>query len=151
MSITMVYTQLRLYNREKIQYFAYSHVLEKYFSDFNNNSKTLNEMKESFPKNFFNSIYDCSNSNSISINPELIPGYTFFKTGSKEYNTEPYFRITSRLYNFITNDKSYEKEFYPIRTKGGSGFLKDKKCPYKYEFFGDISNTDDRTNIKYLD
>ena len=145
MSIAMVYTQLRLDNREKIQYYAYSHVLEKYFSDFKDDFKNQSEMKEIFPQKFFKTIYDCEN--NITINKEFIPGYTFFQTGSREYGKEPYFRITSRLYNFIENEHNYEKRFYPYRTKGGSGFLKDKKCPYKYEFISDISLN--RENIKY--
>ena len=147
MSIVMVYTQLRLNNREKIQYYAYSHVLDKYFSDFKNDSKTQSEMKESFPKKFFTTIYDCSNNSTI--NKEFIPGYTFYKSYSEEYPKEPYFRITSRLYNFIENEHNYENKFYPIRTKGGSGFLKDKKCPYKYELFSDIFEKGSSSNIKY--
>ena len=44
MSIYMLYIQLRLQNRDKIQYYAYSHVLEKYFPDFENDSVSLEQI-----------------------------------------------------------------------------------------------------------
>ena len=145
MSIYMLYIQLRLQNRDKIQYYAYSHVLEKYFPDFENDSVSLEQIKD-YPKNFFKQIYDCDTGKGLNL--EIIPGYTFFKSNSS-FSEQVIFRLTSRLYYFVNNDKGHEKQYYPIKTKSGSGFLDDKSCPHKFEYVEDIVDSSSKYSLIY--